>query len=71
MASKLLRLTSSNNLNSARHCSTPRAEAFDFLDDFLGVGISNLAEDDVLAVQPASYDSGDEELRSVTIKKYH
>ena len=44
-----------------------RAERLDGLDDLKGLVISDLAEDDVLAIEPAGDDGGDEELRAVGV----
>jgi hypothetical protein len=41
------------------------AGGLDGADDVHGLVVSNLAEDDVLAVQPAGDDGGDEELGAV------
>lgn len=37
------------------------------LDDLHGLGVSDLAEDDVLAIEPAGDDGGDEELGAVAV----
>lgn len=42
-----------------------RAKSLDLLDDLEGSVVGNLAEDDVLAVQPGGHDGGDEELGAV------
>lgn len=59
--------TSTDDGNRSRHLTTAATEALDFLDDLKGRLVSNLAEDDVLAVQPRGDDGGDEELRSVAV----
>ena len=41
------------------------ASGLEGVDDLHGVGISDLAEDDVAAIEPLSLDGGDEELRAV------
>lgn len=41
------------------------AKSLDLLDDLHGSVVGNLAEDDVLAVQPRGHDGGDEELGAV------
>lgn len=50
-----------------RQLTTAATKLLDFMDDLQGLVVSNLAEDDVLAVQPRGGDSGDEELRSVAV----
>jgi hypothetical protein len=47
-----------------------RSDGLDGSDNLVGFGVSlrDFAEDDVLAVQPASWDGGDEELGSVASK---
>lgn len=45
--------------------SAAGASSLKSLDDVEGLIISNFAEDDVLAIEPAGDDGGDEELRSV------
>lgn len=42
-----------------------RAEGLNLLHDLHGLGVSNIAEDDVLAVEPGGDDGGDEELGAV------
>jgi hypothetical protein len=42
-----------------------RAASLNGLDDGDGLGVSDLAEDDVAAVQPGGHDGGDEELGAV------
>lgn len=37
------------------------------LDDTLGLVVRDLAEDDVLAIEPRGYDGGDEELRAIAV----
>jgi len=44
-----------------------RASCLEFLDDLQALLISDLAEDDVLAIQPRGNDGGDEELRAVGV----
>jgi len=44
-----------------------RASRLEFFDDVQALLISNLAEDDVLAIQPGGNDGGDEELRAVGV----
>ena len=39
------------------------------LDDVQGFAISNLTEDDVLAIEPAGDDGSDEELRAIAVKR--
>ena len=41
------------------------AESLDLLHDLHGLGIGNLTEDDVLAIEPRGDDGGDEELGAV------
>lgn len=41
------------------------ASLLEFANDLQAFGISNLAKDDVLAIEPRGDDGGDEELRSV------
>lgn len=43
------------------------ARGFERLDHVHGLSIRNLAEDDVLVVEPASDNGGDEELRSIAV----
>lgn len=43
------------------------AGCLDGLDDFFGFFVGDFAEDDVFAIKPVSYDSGDEELRAISI----
>lgn len=43
------------------------AASLDGLDDTDGLGVSDLAEDDVTAVEPRGDDGGDEELRAVAV----
>ena len=43
------------------------ARGFERLDHVHGLSIGNLAEDDVLVVEPASDKGGDEELRSIAV----
>jgi hypothetical protein len=45
------------------------AESLDLLDDLHGLVISDLAEDDVLAIEPRGDNGGDEELGAVAGKK--
>ena len=45
--------------------SAAGASSLKRLDDVEGLLISNLAEDDVLTIEPAGDDGGDEELRSI------
>lgn len=40
-------------------------ESLDLLDNVQGLGISDLAEDDVLAIEPRGDNGGDEELGAV------
>ena len=47
--------------------TTARATSLDRLDEALALAVSDLAEDDVLAVEPRSDDSGDEELGSIGV----
>ena len=47
--------------------SAARASSLESLDDVHGLIISNLAKDDVLAIEPASDDGGDEKLGAVAI----
>jgi hypothetical protein len=42
-----------------------RASTLQGIDDFLAGIVRDLAEDDVLAIEPRGNDSGDEELRAV------
>lgn len=65
MALKNLLPTSTNDGDRSRQLTTAATETLDFLDDLQGLLVSNLAEDDVLAVQPRGDDGGDEELRAV------
>lgn len=44
-------------------------ESLDLLDNVQGLGISDLAEDDVLAIEPRGDNGGDEELGAVARKK--
>jgi len=44
------------------------ANSLESLDDVQGSLISNLAEDDVLAIEPAGDNSGDEELGTVGVR---
>lgn len=44
-----------------------RSSSFESLDDVEGLLISDLAEDDMLAIEPAGDNGGDEELRAVAI----
>ena len=60
--------TRTNDGNRSAQLAGLTAQGLDLLDDLEGVGVSNLAEDDVLAVQPRGDDGGDEELRSVAIQ---
>lgn len=45
------------------------AEGLDLLDNLQGLIISDLAEDDVLAIEPRGGNSGDEELGAVSRKE--
>ena len=54
-----------NRLEGVFDLSSARASAFESLDDLQAVGVCNLAEDDVLAIEPGSNDGGDEELGAV------
>ena len=45
------------------------AASLNRLDDTLGLGVSDLAEDDVAAIEPRSDDGGDEELGAVAGEK--
>ena len=45
------------------------AGSLEGLDDVQGVIVSDLAEDDVAAVEPRGHDSGDEELGAVAIAR--
>ena len=40
------------------------------LDDAQGLGVGNLAEDDVAAIEPRGLDGGDEELGAVAVQEY-
>lgn len=44
-------------------------ETLDLLDNVHGLGISDLAEDDVLAIEPRGDNGGDEELGAVARKR--
>lgn len=44
-------------------------ESLDLLDNVQGLGISDLAEDDVLAIEPRGDNGGDEELGAVAREK--
>lgn len=44
-------------------------ESLDLLDNVQGLSISDLAEDDVLAIEPRGDNGGDEELGAVAGKK--
>ena len=43
------------------------ASGFDGLDDLEGGVVGNFTEDDVLAIEPAGHDGGDEELGAVAV----
>lgn len=45
------------------------AESLNLLDDLHGLLISDLAEDDVLTIEPRGDNGGDEELGAVAVKK--
>jgi hypothetical protein len=47
--------------------ATAAASSLKSPDNIHGLLVSNLAEDDVLAIEPAGYHSGNEELRAVAI----
>jgi hypothetical protein len=48
--------------------STARSGSLESLDNVEGLVISDLTEDNVLAIEPAGDDGGDEELRAVAVK---
>ena len=50
------------------HLATVVTSSFEGLDNAERLVIGNLAEDDVLAIEPAGYDGGDEELRAVAMR---
>ena len=57
-----------DDLGSAADGTGARAESLDGLDVLVAAG--DLAEDDVLAIQPAGLDGGDEELGAVADGKF-
>ena len=54
-------------LSAVSNLARTRSSSFKSLDDVQGLIISNLAEDDVLVIQPGGDDSGDEELGTVGV----
>lgn len=44
-------------------------ESLDLLDDGHGLSVSNLAENDVLTIEPRGHNGGDEELRAVAVER--
>ena len=66
-----LLLTSVNNggLDVGADGTGVAAKGLDLLDDPEGLIVSNLAEDDVLAVEPRGHNGGDEELRAVAMRQ--
>lgn len=64
---KCLQLTAVDNggLDGRADSTGARAERLDLLDDLEGGIVGNLAEDDVLAIEPRGHNGGDEELGAV------
>ena len=60
-------LTRLGDLDLCLWCTRAGAEGLDGLDDLHRLVVGDLAEDDVLAVQPARHDGGDEKLRAVGV----
>jgi len=62
----VLRCTRVNDLGSSSDSTTRSTKFLDGLDNIISVG--DLAENDVLAIEPAGDDSGDEELGTVCVR---
>ena len=56
-------------LDSGADSTGGGTESLDLLDDVHGLSVSNLAEDDVLTVEPRGHNGGDEELRAVAVER--
>lgn len=56
-------------LDSGSHGTRAAAKGLEILDNLHRVGVGNLAEDDVLAVEPGGDNSGDEELGTVAMER--
>lgn len=56
-------------LDAAAEGAGGGAERLDLLDDVHGLGVSDLAEDDVLAIEPRGDNGSDEELGAVAGRK--
>lgn len=56
-------------LDASADGSAARAKGLEFGNDLQALGIRNLAEDDVFAIEPRSDDGGDEELGAVAGRK--
>lgn len=71
MVSSSLDLTAVDNLglDSRADGAGGGAEGLDLLHHSHGLGVSDLAEDDVLAVEPRGDNGGDEELGAVAIEE--
>lgn len=69
--SSSLELTAVDNLglDSRADGAGGGAEGLDLLHNLHGFGVSNLAEDDVLAIEPRGDNGGDEELGAVAAEK--
>lgn len=56
-------------LDSRADSAGAAANSFNLLDDLVGVIVSDLTENNVLAVQPRGHNGGDEELRTVAASR--
>lgn len=69
MAKNCLQLTTVDDrgLDGGADSTRAAAEGLELLDDLHGRLVSNLAEDDVLAIEPRGDNGGDEELGAVAV----
>lgn len=65
-----LQLTSSGDLDGALGLAGAGAEGLDLLDNLEGRVVGNLAEDDVLTIEPRGHNGGDEELGAVALNMF-